>query len=205
MDSIIFDLDGTLWDSTESIAKSWDKAVREQTPLNVTITKDTMTPLLGQILPDIVRAIFPEESEESREHLLKICCQQEHEDLLKKCAPLYEGLEDTLAKLSDKYQLFIVSNCEAGYIEVFLETSGLGDYFSGHLCPGDTGHAKAYNIRELIQRYHLRSPVYVGDTQGDCDATKEAGIPFVFAAYGLGFAENPDYTIYKLPELLDLF
>lgn len=206
MDSIIFDLDGTLWDSTESIANSWATAIREQTDLDAPpITRDTMVPLLGKLLPDIVSAIFPDESEESKQHILDICTQQEHEDLLRQCAPLYDGLEETLQQLSEKYQLFIVSNCQAGYIEVFLETSGLGDYFSGHLCPGDTGNAKAANIRELIRRYHLQSPVYVGDTTGDWAAAGEAGIPFVFAAYGLGFVEQPDYTIYRLPDLLTLF
>lgn len=205
MDSIIFDLDGTLWDSTDSIAKSWDRVVQEQTDLNIRITRETMVPLLGKILPDIARAVFPAETEERQKYLLKICCEQEHIDLLAQCAPLYEGLEETLKKLSGKYRLFIVSNCEAGYIEVFLESSGLGSYFSGHLCPGDTGNAKAANIRQLIETYHLQAPVYVGDTQGDCDATHEAGIPFVFASYGLGNAKEPDYTITSFPELLELF
>lgn len=205
MDSLIFDLDGTLWDSTESIAKSWNDTIHKYTDLDIEVTRETMVPLLGKLLLDIVRAIVPEESEERQLWLLDLCTEQEHKDLLEKCAPLYEGLEETLEALSDKYQLFIVSNCQAGYIEVFLKTSGLGDYFSGHLCPGDTGRAKAANIRQLMDMYHLTSPVYVGDTQGDCDATREAGIPFVFAAYGLGWVDEPDYTIHSFPQLLELF
>lgn len=205
MDSIIFDVDGTLWDSTESIAKSWSAALEEHTDIRLEITRETMVPLLGKTLIDIAREVFPNETDERRRELLNICCSREHAELLKNCAPLYDGLEDTLEQLSEKYQLFLVSNCEAGYIEVFLETSGLGDYFSGHLCPGDTGNAKAANIKQIIETYHLQSPVYVGDTQGDCDATREAGIPFVFASYGLGHAQSPDYTISSFPELLELF
>ena len=110
-----------------------------------------------------------------------------------------------LKQLKENYRLFIVSNCQAGYIEVFLETSGLGSYFEGHLCPGDTGNAKADNICKIIQEYHLKAPVYVGDTLGDFNATKTAGIPFVFASYGFGQVPSPDYTIHCPGDLLNIF
>lgn len=205
MDSIIFDVDGTLWDSTEPIAKSWSKAIQDHTNIKVEITKETMIPLLGKPLIEIAKAIFPGEPEERLQELLNICCEQEHIELLRECAPLYEGLQSTLEQLSKKYRLFIVSNCQAGYIEVFLKTSGLGAYFSGHLCPGDTGNGKGANIKQIIETYQLHSPVYVGDTNGDKEASKEAGIPFVYAAYGLGQVEESDYRIERFPELLELF
>lgn len=137
--------------------------------------------------------------------LIELCCQEEHKALLAQCAPLYPALEDTLRQLKEKYRLFIVSNCQAGYIEVFLETSGLGSYFEGHLCPGDTGNAKADNIRQIIRDYNLKTPVYVGDTLGDFNATKDAGIPFVFASYGFGQVSSPDYTIQCPGDLLNIF
>ncbi|NCC43201.1 MAG: HAD family hydrolase [Clostridia bacterium] len=117
----------------------------------------------------------------------------------------YLGYHLLAISLSQKYRLFIVSNCQAGYIEVFLKSSGFGQYFEGHLCPGDTGNAKADNIRQIIRDYKLASPVYVGDTDGDHRATKSAGIPFVFAAYGFGSVCSPDYTINCPKELLKIF
>ncbi len=45
---------------------------------------------------------------------------------------------------------------------------------------------KDKRFRMLIDRNHLSSPVYVGDTQGDADACHAAGIPFIFAEYGFG-------------------
>ncbi len=205
MDSIIFDVDGTLWDSTEIVAEAWTKLIRRETDLNMTITSQRLHQLFGQLLPDIAKQIFPQETTQRQLELIDLCCQEEHRALLKTPADTYEGLEETLIELSKKYALFIVSNCQAGYIEVFLEATGLEKYFKGHLCPGDTGNAKADNIRQIIRDHHLNDAVYVGDTAGDCRASKEAGVPFVFAAYGFGQVEQPDYVIQRPLDLLKLF
>ncbi len=125
--------------------------------------------------------------------------------LLQAQVPLYPDLEQTLQQLSAVYPLYIVSNCQGGYIEVFLENTGFGHYFQDHLCPGDTGCAKASNIKEIICRHRLQSPVYVGDTDGDHSASRQAGIPFVFASYGFGTTRDPDYSISGLRDLSRLF
>lgn len=205
MDSIIFDVDGTLWDSTPTCARAWTKVIQQETDLDLIITEQTLKGLFGRLLPDIAKVIFPDYPAQRQLELIDKCCKAEHEALLECCAPLYPELETVLEKLSKKYRLFIVSNCQAGYIEVFLKTSGLSSYFEGHLCPGDTGNAKAANIKQIISDYHLTSPVYVGDTNGDYKATKEAGIPFVFASYGFGTVSSPDYTIKCPAELLNIF
>ncbi|MBS6195395.1 MAG: HAD family hydrolase [Clostridiales bacterium] len=205
MDSIIFDVDGTLWDSTAICAQSWNTVIRRETDLDPVITEQTLKGLFGRLLPDIAKVIFPDYSKERQLDLIDQCCQEEHRALLACCAPLYPDLEETLARLSEKYRLFIVSNCQAGYIEVFLTSSGLGRYFEGHLCPGDTGNPKGENILQIIRDFHLESPVYVGDTDGDRQASKTAGIPFVFASYGFGTVSSYDYTIKSPKELLNFF
>ena len=205
MDSIIFDVDGTLWDSTEICAKAWTNVIHRETSLSLTINASTLKGLFGRLLPDIASVLFADYPKEEQLRLIDRCCQEEHKALLAQCAPLYPDLEKTLQQLKENYRLFIVSNCQAGYIEVFLETSGLGSYFEGHLCPGDTGNAKADNICKIIQEYHLKAPVYVGDTLGDFNATKTAGIPFVFASYGFGQVSSPDYTIQCPGDLLNIF
>ena len=45
----------------------------------------------------------------------------------------------------------------------------------------------------------------MGDTAGDYNACRQADIPFVFASYGFGHVENPDYTISELKDLISLF
>ncbi len=205
MDSIIFDLDGTLWDSTEIVANAWTEYLNNTEHMDITITVKKLKALFGRPMPQIAEKVFTGRSREEQLRLLDNCCQAEHRALLKHCAPLYENLEEALQTLSRKYQLYIVSNCQAGYIEVFLEASGLGRYFTGHLCHGDTGADKPETLSILIRRQGLKAPVYVGDTMGDFLSCQKAGVPFVFASYGFGEVPAPDYRIERPMDLVRLF
>lgn len=204
MDSIIFDVDGTLWDSTHVIANAWDQLVKDQYDSSMDITSEILKSHFGKTLPNIAKALFPKFSEEKQLEFIQICCEAEHRALSKTPPCVYEGLEVTLEHLSKKYPLYIVSNCQAGYIEVFLRATKLGKYFKDHLCPGDTGLEKADNIKEIMKRNQLYDPVYIGDTLGDWKAAKEANIPFIFASYGFGQVEKPDYIIQKPLDLLTI-
>ena len=204
MDSIIFDVDGTLWDSTEIVAESWTRYLQEEEHMNITLTSARLMTLFGQPLADIARQIFPDLPESEQLRIIDGCCQAEHDALSRKCAPLYEDLEKMLEIMYQKYPLYIVSNSQSGYIEVFLQASGLGKYFKGHLCNGDTGLDKGSNIRKIADMYNMKSPVYVGDTFGDYQACRKAGVPFILAEYGFGEVPEPDARISKPMDLVDL-
>jgi phosphoglycolate phosphatase len=114
-------------------------------------------------------------------------------------------LEEVLQALSEKYELYIVSNCQEGYIEAFYAYHGLEKYFRDFENPGRTGLSKGENIKLLMKRNGLEAPVYVGDTAGDQKAAKDAGIPFVYAKYGFGDVEDYDYAIERFDALLEIF
>lgn len=204
MDSIIFDVDGTLWNSTEIVARSWTEYLQNTEGLDIVITSERLMALFGRLMPDVASKLFSEYPEEEQLRLLRNCCEAENAALLHECPPLYEDLGKALEILSKKYSLFIVSNCQGGYIEVLLETTGFESFFQGHLCPDDTGKDKAGNIRQVIEDFHLEHPVYVGDTMGDFQACRKAGVPFVFAAYGFGDVPEPDAVIQKPMDLTTL-
>ena len=156
MDSIIFDIDGTIWNSTDVVAMAWNKALEKEN-LDVRVTADQLKGLFGRLLPDIAKAILPEQTKAEQLRVIDICCQAEHDLLRAMGAPVYDGLEETLKELNKRYPLFVVSNCQAGYIELVFEKTGLGKYFTGHLCPGDSGEAKAANIRSIAKEISAES------------------------------------------------
>lgn len=205
IDSVILDVDGTLWDSTEIVAGAWRRAVCECGYMDVTVTADKLRGLFGMTMEVIAARLIPQASREDQARIMELCCAYEHEALeADECKICYPGVADTIRKLSEKLRLFIVSNCQAGYIELFLEKTGLGPYITDIECYGNTGNGKADNIRLVVKRNGLKAPVYVGDTQGDCDAAAQAGVPFVFAEYGFGQADRWDAKIGTFAELEDI-
>lgn len=204
MDAIIFDVDGTLWDSRIPVAHSWNATLERLTGTPSNYSPEYLGKQFGKSMDEIQAFLFPDFPPEEQQRMGTQCFLDENEWLRHEPGTLYPGVEETLVELSQRLPCYIVSNCQQGYIEVMLETTGLGKYFSGHLCYGDTGMRKGETLRILCRRYGLCSPVYVGDTQGDADACKEAGMPMIFAAYGLGEVAHPETTIRSFPELLEL-
>lgn len=205
VDGIIFDLDGTLWDSTPVVSGAWQSVLGRHPEVSFKATPENLQSLFGRPLPEIADIIMPDLEPEKRYRIIDECCEQEHADLHRTPGTLYPELEQTLTALCSRYPLFIVSNCEAGYIETFLEVTGFGRYFKDFECPGNSGLLKGPNNKLIMKRNHLSSPVYVGDTQGDKDSAVYAGIPFCYAAYGFGSVDSCDYKIDTFSDLLKLF
>ena len=114
-----------------------------------------------------------------------------------------EKAVETIKELAKKYPVCIVSNCEAGYIELVCDKLGIKDCIKDGECPGYSGLGKGDNIKLVMDRNGFKDIVYVGDTQGDYEATRKAGVPFVYCKYGFGNPEKYDYKIEKLPEFED--
>lgn len=205
MDSIIFDLDGTLWDPTETVVAGWNQVINSYNGAANEVTIADLQGIMGLPVPEVGRRLFPNTDEDTRQRLLDDCCDMECDVLARQGGRLYEQVEEVLQALSAKYKLFIVSNCQAGYIEAFYEYHGLQKYFTDYENPGRTGLFKGENIKLVMDRNHLVSPVYVGDTEGDLKAAMFAGIPFVYASYGFGLVSSHDYVIDRLDRILDLF
>lgn len=205
-DSIIFDLDGTLWDSTETITKAWQTALDKAPYMSHEVmTRERVRSITGMTYDKIFEKLFPFLSTEQRAEVQHLCSVSELEILHKQGGTLYPNLGDTLTYLGEKYKLYIVSNCQSGYIELFLDLYNMHPHFLAHQCYGTKGNPKADNIRDIVTDHQLKSPVYVGDTMGDYDSATKAGVPFIFAAYGFGVVENGQVaTINNFEELKQL-
>ncbi len=204
VDSIIFDVDGTLWDAVPVMLKAWNQAVEAATGAASRIQLEAAYATMGMTLEDIAKSLFPEMNWEERQALMRACLAQEDLVLKQTVPPLFSGVRETLEELAGRYPLYIVSNCQLGYVDRLVEGHGLQGIISDWLCWGDTLAEKDVTLRTLVEKHHLQHPVYVGDTLGDQRSCAKAGIPFIFAAYGFGRAEQPAYTIQRFADLREL-
>lgn len=200
-DGIIFDLDGTLWDSCGQVVEAWNHVINECEDINYNITVQVMQGLMGKTIEEIAKIIFNNVSEQRGLEVIKKCCREELNYLEKHGGILYPKLEEILKELSGKYKLFIVSNCQEGYIESFLKHHKLNQYFSDYENHGRTNLSKGENINLVIERNNIDKAVYIGDTLGDFQAAKFAGVHFIHAKYGFGNIDYKTYFINDIPEL----
>ncbi len=207
--NIILDVDGTLWDTTEVVAKAWNEAIADNGISSVKTTAAKLKKLFGKPVNIIAKELFTDVDEESmRMELMDLCCLYEHKALEQTTdCLLFDGVASTLQELSGQgIRLFIVSNCQSGYIELFMQKNQLESIIQDKECFGDTGLSKGQNIVLVMRRQQLdpKETIYVGDTLGDAQASTEAGIPFAFAEYGFGSVENPTWRLSRFCEVKDL-
>lgn len=201
-ESLIFDIDGTLWDSRALVAQGYNLQLRREGLAHLCVTAEDLRPLFGKVMTEIADAILPSVPPERRYDVMARCMETENRYLAEnECRIGYDGVRETLENLAKSHRLFLVSNAQKGYCELCMEKLGLTALFSGHLCFGDTGTEKGQTIRRLMREHAISSAVYIGDTQGDLEATRVAEIPFIYASYGFGSPETCDARIDDIRQL----
>jgi phosphoglycolate phosphatase len=201
-ESLIFDIDGTLWDSRALVAEGYNIQLKAESLDHLCVTAEDLKPLFGKVMTEIADVILASIDPKDRYDLMERCMETENKYLFEnECKIGYPGILETVRELAKSYRLFIVSNSQCGYPELCMEKMGLTPYIQGHMCFGDTGTSKGKTIRALMERHGIENCVYVGDTQGDYEATVEAEVPFIWCAYGFG---TPDGYAAKIEQFEDL-
>lgn len=200
---LIFDMDGTLWDSASQVAAAWSRITVPK--LGTEVTADDMYRTMGMPMDELAKAIFPGHDLQELLPILEESYQEENDYLIRHGAVLYPDLIPTIHLLAQTYPLYIVSNCQEGYIEAFLTYYQLGQYFEDFICFGANNRPKGENIALIIKRNGLDQGIYVGDIQADYEAAQAGGAGFIHAAYGFGTVEAdvPKLQAFReLPQLL---
>ncbi len=187
--AILFDLDGTLWDSGETVLPAWNRILAE-TNVRPQLTMEELNSFMGLGPQDLAdRFIYTLDDPAERLALFTRCFDAEVAAIRQNGAMLYEGVTEMLRTLKEQgCFLAVVSNCKDGYIQAFLDYYRLHDLFTDFESAGATGLTKGENISLVLARngYTAEEALYVGDTAWDMDASQKAGVDFLHAAYGFG-------------------
>ena len=206
-ESIIFDVDGTLWDSRALLAQAYNAQLQAEGIQGLHVTAEILKPLFGKPMDKLADGLFegvvpaPE-----RYRLMDRCITRMDAFMEEKAGPHmgYPELLSTMEKLKENHRLFIVSNGQKGYPQMAANKLGLTHLMDGYLSWGDTGKSKGQTILQLMQTHGIENAVYIGDTQGDLEACREAGIPFVFTSFGFGQPESWYAKVDRFCDLLEV-
>ena len=205
-ESLIFDIDGTLWDSRAIIAEGYNEVLIQAGYPELCVDAEDLKKLFGKTMTEIADIMLTTVPVEKRYEIMDRCMEVGDVKLLDDpCDIGYPGVLETLEELSHRYRLFIVSNSQCGYPETTMDKLHIGHLMEGHMCFGDTGTDKGTTIRILMEKHGIKSAVYIGDTQGDYEASCKAGIPFAWATFGFGVPEGYDYKVDSFQELAEIF
>ena len=192
-DALIFDLDGTLWDTSAACAVSWNNVLARTGIAFRVMTEHDVRAVTGLSHEGCIRAAFAGLSEQQLLTLVRETIIEDNLVVRERGADLYPGVREGIVRLAATYPLFIVSNCQSGYIEMFTSLTNLSTCFVDFECWGNTGLSKAENLASVIARNALKRALFIGDMQSDQTAARETNTPFAFVEYGFG--DCPDAAL----------
>lgn len=198
---IIFDLDGTLWDPTEVSMEAFTRTCVTFGCDPAHLSREHFARAFGHVASDIAPIVLPQVERDLAQRIVDQANILETRIIGEGMGKLFPHVGEVLSHLADTRTLYLCSNCQAGYIEAFLETYGFGHLFLDTICPGDTQEAKPENLRTLITRHGIKDAVMIGDMRSDLEAARANGLPFIHAAYGFGRVEEYDARITSITDL----
>lgn len=203
-DSIIFDMDGTLWDGVATYALGFNDYF-EAISSKRKVTRDDLLCYMGMEEEGYLAMTLPELSPKARKMAYQKIVNYQYQRITSDGGILYAGVKTGLKQLAQHYKLFIVSNCPEYTIQYFLKWAGVTNYITDFLAHGMNYLPKHKNIQTLVSKYQLRAPVYIGDTDSDRKQSELANVPFGFVSYGFGNSDVYAFKYNSFEELVQSF
>ncbi len=198
--NVIFDLDGTLWQTSDSYIYAYHKLC-EFYNVSDKVSDEMILSCLGVKLDKFLPELFP--AVKNQKELAFRAMGYSIEYLMQNpenCC--YEGVSQTLKALSGKYDLYIVSNCLDAYVEAFLKISQTESYIKGF-----------YTIQSGEKQEHIKKitsssegkTLLVGDSDDDYSSIENHfKVLFCYASYGYKECSHYAYKIKASIELLEV-
>lgn len=201
-DALVFDLDGTLWNTLAGCTKAWQQAVTEFGGEGSSITLELVKSAMGLTPHDFFAKVLPHFSDRERMQMGQRAVDLESFWIRKGLFEFYASLPSFFKELSRERSLFILSNCEKPYLDLFLELSETQVFIKAAACYRNPLENKTANLIYLKDKYHLFNPLYIGDTETDRVSCEKVKVDFCYASYGFGVITQPvDRSISNLLDL----
>lgn len=206
IDAIVFDLDGTLWDSCDSVLLAWNQGIDSWNQTQSKMSKDKLLHLkiadvrdiMGLSFKEIFNQLFPEQEPKVQSEIGLYLEKFEAEVLSSQGGIIYPFVSEIILKLQKSFPIGIVSNCQVGYIENFLNHHPEFE-IKGFRSHGATGLNKSENIIHLCHENQWGNIIYLGDTISDyqaCHSVNISGedvwVDFHLANWGFGSSKVLD-------------
>lgn len=195
--TIIFDYDGTLYNSAQNYIDAFRSVYCHMVADGVApereFTDKEITRWLGYSAQEMWESFMPELSRRQQFTYSKEIGRFIMDRVQQKRSGLYDGVLETLKYLKEKgYYLLYLSNCGPDYMNIHADCFGLRNYFDFMYCTGNYEFKPKYEIFNIIKEDYPPEYLMVGDRFHDMEIGKYHKIYTAGCAYGFGSCHELD-------------
>ena len=205
---LLFDLDGTLVDTSRDITNALNYALQFYGYPILAVEKTIQ--LVGEGITRLIQKLIGDEAGIKRQDEVKQRFLQFYEKHLTDYSTVYPGVIDTLEKITD-YQKAVISNKRENLSVELLKRLDLLKYFKIVIGSDTTPERKPSPMPILYAMKTIgvkpRKTLIVGDSNYDIEAGKKAGVSTIAVTYGYRekhYLGEADYLVDTFRDILDL-
>jgi len=196
---ILFDIDGTLVDTTVPMTRAIHEAL-DELPHLTKPSEDAVRSGYGLAGNAFWEHVIPEATLDEIRQIRKsrhatLERAMEGQDVL------FEGIRDMLATLQqDGHTLTTASNCGVHYMNLILDTQAIRPYMTAPEClESVSGEKKADILTAHRLRHGEADYIMVGDRKSDVEAARAHDFPVVLTGFGFGNEDEWALADYVAP------